>query len=897
MSDLQTESEAELPVHLGDSVMVPSQHCDEARAIYESLKKSGAGNGEESPTTRRTLAYLAYALGDTAECLAHLGQLSDVATVGTSGDDGDRRTATLKVTAMDPTTSWTISQLSTTTTGPDGESIDAVGLWSLIEVMRSVCLYGMAKEKLGDVTSALSTYLNALPLVARPPPPFAITCELWRWTEMLLWRGVVLAALTRDEALWRVFELYATLSAGWPASFRAGHRCVVATLHLRACVLTKNVADSKHIVDGLRVVLAASTRFPKAGERNTRVEDFVDLIVAVWEVGGGEPGWIIEHLWWATRLTFNSHRIMRHLTRLLTVSGDTNLAKETLLLYVQIVSKAAQTGLSEDADTDTHFVQTLVSGARMLCKIGDVVTARTLIKAVRSGRLDPSAIALVASVDLAEGVSCLVAGQVDEAHAFFVKAVDGNPGAASHYHLAMTYAWPGATAFDLEKALANAGLAVERDPGEVRHWHLLGLLLAASEQWKAADEILEHAEALPVVSPAIGIEGLPVTEPVVDMLLMDEMGVPPSDGLLMAVQDHPPASRAEMFEHALQLRMTHAVLTERVEGPEGAESKWLEVFQWIAEQRGLDIAHVSKDSEPREEDSQPVPPPPIPIMIEPATPDESDARSSVERDPTTGKKKMQQMLKNRVHQGQARISTISRRVRGHHGNALRRTLSTPDFHAVFKQTVYQASSIHSRRKLGLGSGSGFNSGAPSVAGSVLQVSPPPPSPSLSPVTVSRESRLESDLWLMSAATFRRLGKIEQAKGAIQEAEVQDATNPGVWVQLGLYHQALGQMQHAVDALQKALWIDTECVAAAVGLAAVYLADKDGGRAKVDMVAGMLAHLVCGRGRYIPEVWYFLGKAYACQSRMYAEKECLSQALRLAEQQSVRELRQALGLCF
>jgi len=41
----------------------------------------------------------------------------------------------------------------------------------------------------------------------------------------------------------------------------------------------------------------------------------------------------------------------------------------------------------------------------------------------------------------------------------------------------------------------------------------------------------------------------------------------------------------------------------------------------------------------------------------------------------------------------------------------------------------------------------------------------------------------SELWLMSAATFRRLGKIEQAKGSIQEAEVKDESNPNVWVQV------------------------------------------------------------------------------------------------------------------
>ena len=48
---------------------------------------------------------------------------------------------------------------------------------------------------------------------------------------------------------------------------------------------------------------------------------------------------------------------------------------------------------------------------------------------------------------------------------------------------------------------------------------------------------------------------------------------------------------------------------------------------------------------------------------------------------------------------------------------------------------------------------------------------------------ARERRLLSDLWLMSAATFRRLDKIEQARGAIQEAEVRDESNPAVWVQV------------------------------------------------------------------------------------------------------------------
>ena len=66
--------------------------------------------------------------------------------------------------------------------------------------------------------------------------------------------------------------------------------------------------------------------------------------------------------------------------------------------------------------------------------------------------------------------------------------------------------------------------------------------------------------------------------------------------------------------------------------------------------------------------------------------------------------------------------------------------------------------------------------------------PPPPPPLDLPSTPptgrnASETRLLADLWLQSAATFRRSGKIEQALGAIQEAEVMDPTNPEVWVQV------------------------------------------------------------------------------------------------------------------
>jgi hypothetical protein len=63
------------------------------------------------------------------------------------------------------------------------------------------------------------------------------------------------------------------------------------------------------------------------------------------------------------------------MSRLFYASGDPSLAKRTLHLYVQVVSRALEAGnLSSDSASteggdDVRWVETLVEGARMLCRI------------------------------------------------------------------------------------------------------------------------------------------------------------------------------------------------------------------------------------------------------------------------------------------------------------------------------------------------------------------------------------------------------------------------------------------------------------------------------------------------------------------------------------------------
>lgn len=177
--------------------------------------------------------------------------------------------------------------------------------------------------------------------------------ELWRWVERLLWRAVVLTSQSPERSidsqpelhLWKWLDCYASCSSSWPANFRTIHRSTVYSIHLRALVLKHGVlspqasshalesskspstpsatpsvkavsiasspsqADSqstvasswlqsaRKVVQEYRAVLTESTKFPRAGERNWKVEDFVDLCVAIWEAHGAVgdyAGWVID---------------------------------------------------------------------------------------------------------------------------------------------------------------------------------------------------------------------------------------------------------------------------------------------------------------------------------------------------------------------------------------------------------------------------------------------------------------------------------------------------------------------------------------------------------------------------------------------------------------------------
>jgi hypothetical protein len=202
--------------------------------------------------------------------------------------------------------------------------------------------------------SLLPNHNNLNPKSPSTKPDFTVfhrLRELWRWVERIIWRAVVLCATAcdvtkgwnadeqnadeneqqqgREDSLWIWLSHYTYYSAYWPSKFRASHRSTVASIHMRALILLRRPSPSlslpsspssyislpspkplkktlpawlnqaRLVIQDYQAILSVSTSFPPAGTCNEKVEELVDLCVAVWEIavfagGTGHVGWVVD---------------------------------------------------------------------------------------------------------------------------------------------------------------------------------------------------------------------------------------------------------------------------------------------------------------------------------------------------------------------------------------------------------------------------------------------------------------------------------------------------------------------------------------------------------------------------------------------------------------------------
>jgi tetratricopeptide (TPR) repeat protein len=191
------------------------------------------------------------------------------------------------------------------------------------------------------------------------------------------------------------------------------------------------------------------------------------------------------------------------------------------------------------------------------------------------------------------------------------------------------------------------------------------------------------------------------------------------------------------------------------------------------------------------------------------------------------------------------------------------------------------------------------SAAPSMAPSghgTLSMANAPSRPSSPPAAGSdhgrtpTESRILSGLWLQSAATYRRWGKVDQCLVSIQEAEIIDPENPDVWVQLGLLHRTTSPQSPdlAISAFTKSVLLRPDYTPSIVSLSKIYLETG-----QVELAHNFLFQLAQGGGWDVPEAWYYLGKACDAQNRKERARACYEYALELESTRPCRTWAEAV----
>ncbi|KAJ2122695.1 hypothetical protein IW147_003238 [Coemansia sp. RSA 720] len=449
---------------------------------------------------------------------------------------------------------------SLATTIPDEGAVSPVYVRQLY--MAQMVMRGITAEMHGDMDTAHSMYDTALAaLKERLSSQAALVVprgsaagteksleELVNWAEEALYRRAM-ASLAQDNIDRGTDELAVyirVMDNVTPATFRVFRRLRANRLHMQlerqsigtdasAAALAKERVLTSHRRQ--MALLKATYAFPRANEAHAEVLAEVDGAARDWELVRAfsrvESLRLLEVLYEAVYLTFNSPQVLRHLVHVLVRFGDYHEARLAFVTYRELVErqlervkKALGTGSTIDGGLESvnNILRTVVVGARLFFVHLDsaheclsvVHFANDLIDDVEARDPDHRIIPPVpetirAQVALWKGAahgrlaqrSREPSNRADHhcaALQLLRQAAELNPQLyEAHYFLALELALG---ARDIAAATAAAKQAAALDATRLDAWHLLVLLSTARKDYAKALQICEVAMRQSVWWPA-----------------------------------------------------------------------------------------------------------------------------------------------------------------------------------------------------------------------------------------------------------------------------------------------------------------------------------------------------------------------------------------------------------
>ncbi|CAO1635787.1 unnamed protein product [Sympodiomycopsis kandeliae] len=492
-----------------------------------------------------------------------------------------------------------------------------------------------------------------------------------------------------------------------------------------------------------------------------------------------------------------------------------------------------------DADDDATFVRTLLKGARMLVKYlndpkaGDAMATKALNLMSIKGKQDKIGADkehLARALRVAgQCRAALIAAHPDparlnkvqyEARSLLEQSLELDPQSSEAWY---QLAYIQAEVRDISAAIPSIRRAIELEPADVQSWHLLTILVSAQKDYKAAFRIAEvaldeaeeddEADAKAILRSSIG-----VSQPQGDTSKPSAESATATSRTELLSVDYPP-TRAERDEAILQLMMTQNALEEVIAGADIAIESQKETFQFFHKKLSQYVQPNSTSG---------------------------SALGGIGRSGSNTAFAQPQNGANGLANGATDVSQSVSGLGQSGSTAQHRSGSVGNFGSPLQPLTSgnspvaavmpsATSSSASTAVNGVGSkgksANGVSSDLSSVDGQGKSGQDAPRNPSATLpegrklYQVKKEQYQLCSLWLMSAATFRRSGRTDEARVAIQEAELVDPGRSEVWTQLALLTER-SDVKLAVNSLYKALACDADNVAASVHLARIFLEHED-----------------------------------------------------------------------
>ncbi|KAG0194864.1 hypothetical protein DFQ28_002939 [Apophysomyces sp. BC1034] len=860
--------------------------------------------------------------------------------------------------------------------------------------LQARAIKAISLEMIGQVEMALQSHKGIVELLSRAPIVFDRV--LVDWAEEALYRGALLS-LREDSTLsvantLDILRAYQKLTNSQVFSWRIHKRMVVTRHSLKYLSdmyrhgdytlpsdaaggdtngLTERYSESsvewqmfvKEITQLYAIyekMLYALSPFPRAGQSNVLLLDFVDQLAADFELIGAtgqDLRGFIETLDRAAQKAFNSPRITRHLFHALLRLGEYDEAEHALHSYLYLVGLTSQDweesrGDGEALVTDAHgnsmalpamaainsedddldqeeeysmaskrsnekeptedILNVLLKAIKMYCKelssgiraVEMAEMARSMLKKLpKDDTREETWISLNAEVYRAVGVAySLLACQTcdpvvrpryhERALTFLTLSIEMEPNAwETHYQLALQQA----DMRDIGQALQSITRALQANPSHLPSWHLLTLVCSCPAQNDIRQALKTCEMGLQEVrgevsdsqtnysgygsKQSIGNEEaeqqilLQITQTMLldaihgpDAALQSQEGLFASYGRL-AVPDASTSTTNTVGETVHGEAMKNGMI---ISGSFGNLSELQ-----LAEQRrrGRSASSSAMGSERTDQTPMSASRSHDNVHNTASTSILADkaARSlaSVNGNGTLSERaatpamtmsgaseKIETPVAPKQHHGLHLFSSRSsnRRARKEAAAAAAAAAETATLSEGDLPNGNSPGSTDLRATSYIGvSMASFQSATPSMTStrSIFQPNTTSTRPTArSRLRRQRFQRIMSNLWLLSATSFLKLGKLDEALKAIEEAEnVEWTTSARVWCLLGRLRLAEGNTEQGIASFQKGLVAEPNDVECRVWLAKTH---KEHG--ELEVAEGILDHVTKGNGWDSAEAW-------------------------------------------